>query len=551
MRTTSRSIALALLLALAVLPGARRRGEEEGRRRGQSGQSRQGRRRRREQRPRGQAAARPAQGAAREGGGGHRRAPRGDRPARELPARQPAFQGAGRGAVQAGRALLGRVEGRLHREDGEVPGRGRGVPHDRANCPNVPRKTPTVDLSQAQAVYLRLINNYPKFRKIDTVIYLYAFSLRDQGKVGESIKYFQTILDKYPRSRYIADAWMAIAEYRFYEQQNYKSSLEAYEKVLQHPKSQLYDLALFKTAWCYWKLGDTNKSALRFKDVLDLGQEEGGADRGAAEARRRAAGPGARLPGRAVHRGRHQERARRVRVPGADRRQAVLAQGAQAARRHRVRSDALRARRRGLPAADRAGSEQRRGARLPRQDRRVVPAAGRRQQRGRRDAQAGRRPTARAARGPPPTRIARRPSSTRARWPRASSATSRRPFTRRRSRTRRPPRWSTRSVTRAPPRRTSSTWPTSPTPRTPSSCATCAPTSSTSSWASTRRPDANTWRWARRSRWASSTRTRCCRRWARSRRSASRASARSARATACSARPPTFTRRCSRRTRRS
>jgi cellulose synthase operon protein C len=147
---------------------------------------------------------------------------------------------------------------------------------DRAECPRVPRRPPSVDLAQAQSVYLRLINHYPKFRKIDTVIYLYAFSLRDQGKLGESIKYFQTILDKYPRSRYIADAWMAIGEYRFYEQQNYKSSLEAYEKVMQHPKSQLYDLALFKTAWCYWKLGDTTKSALRFKDVLDLAKKKGG-----------------------------------------------------------------------------------------------------------------------------------------------------------------------------------------------------------------------------------------------------------------------------------
>jgi cellulose synthase operon protein C len=148
--------------------------------------------------------------------------------------------------------------------------------NDRAQCPRVPRKPPSVDLAQAQAVYLRLINNYPKFRKIDTVIYLYAFSLRDQGKTSESIKYFQIILDKYPRSRYIADAWMAIAEFRFYEQQNYKSSLEAYEKVLAHPKSQLYDLALFKTAWCYWKLGDTTKSALRFKDVLDLAKKKAG-----------------------------------------------------------------------------------------------------------------------------------------------------------------------------------------------------------------------------------------------------------------------------------
>lgn len=147
---------------------------------------------------------------------------------------------------------------------------------DRANCPRVPRKPPTVDLGQAQAVYQRLINQYPKFRKIDTVIYLYAFSLRDQGKSNEAVRYFQIILDRYPKSRYIADAWMAIAEHRFYEQQNYKSSLEAYEKVLKYPGSQLYDLALFKTAWCYWKLGDTTKSAMRFKDVLDLSKKKAG-----------------------------------------------------------------------------------------------------------------------------------------------------------------------------------------------------------------------------------------------------------------------------------
>src|SRR5262252_2342648 len=148
--------------------------------------------------------------------------------------------------------------------------------NDRANCPQVPHKPPTVDLSQAQAVYLRLISNYPRFRKIDTVIYLYAFSLRDQGKTGESIKYFQIILDRYPRSRYIADAWMAIAEFRFYEKQDYRGSLEAYERVLKHPKSQLFDLALFKTAWCYWRLGDTTKSAMRFKDVLDLAKKKAG-----------------------------------------------------------------------------------------------------------------------------------------------------------------------------------------------------------------------------------------------------------------------------------
>ena len=147
---------------------------------------------------------------------------------------------------------------------------------DRAACPRVARHPPRLDLSQAQGVYDRLIREYPRFRKIDTVLYLYAFSLRDQGRLGDSVKYFQVILDRFPRSRFIADAWMAIAEFRFYDQQNYRASLAAYEKVLEHPQSPLYSLALFKTAWCYWKLGDTNRSALRFKEVLDLAKKKAG-----------------------------------------------------------------------------------------------------------------------------------------------------------------------------------------------------------------------------------------------------------------------------------
>ncbi len=147
---------------------------------------------------------------------------------------------------------------------------------DRGTCSHVPRRAPRLDLSQAQNVYDRLIREYPRFRKIDTVIYLYAFSLRDQGRLGDSVKYFQIILDRFPRSRFIADAWMAVAEFRFYEQQDYRTSLAAYEKVLEHPKSTLFSLALFKTAWCYWKLGDTTKSAQRFKDVLDLAKKKAG-----------------------------------------------------------------------------------------------------------------------------------------------------------------------------------------------------------------------------------------------------------------------------------
>src|SRR5262249_16155177 len=143
---------------------------------------------------------------------------------------------------------------------------------DRSKCASVPARVPRIDLSRSQSIYARLVKQYPNFRKIDTVLYLYAFSLRDQGRLADSVPSFHRILATFPKSRFVPDAWMANAEHRFYDDNNYRSALEAYEHVVQYPDSQLYDLALFKTAWCYWKLGDTTMAAKRFKDVLDLGK---------------------------------------------------------------------------------------------------------------------------------------------------------------------------------------------------------------------------------------------------------------------------------------
>jgi TolA-binding protein len=157
---------------------------------------------------------------------------------------------------------------------------------DRSRCPDLPRRQPRLDLSRSQSTYLRLIRDYPKFRKLDTVLYLYAFSLRDQGQVAEAVAGFQRLLAEYPRSRFRADAWMAVAEHRFYELQDFQAAKEAYGRVLRYPRSPLYGLALFKTAWCAWKLGQTDDAAARFKQVLDLGQKA--KDKSAEEQKRAA-----------------------------------------------------------------------------------------------------------------------------------------------------------------------------------------------------------------------------------------------------------------------
>jgi TolA-binding protein len=155
---------------------------------------------------------------------------------------------------------------------------------DRERCREL-GKPPRLDLSRSQATYQRLIRDYPKFRKLDTVLYLYAFSLRDQGKGDEAVAAFERLLREYPKSRFRADAWMAVAEYRFYERKDFAAAQSAYERVLKYPDSPLAGLAMFQTAFCAWKRGATEEAAVRWKAVLDLAQKR----QGSADQQKRAA----------------------------------------------------------------------------------------------------------------------------------------------------------------------------------------------------------------------------------------------------------------------
>ena len=137
----------------------------------------------------------------------------------------------------------------------------------------------------------------------------------------------------------------------------------AYEQVLKYPKSQLYDLALFKTAWCYWKLGDTNEVGACASRTSSTSAKK---KAGKTEAEQKRA---AELQGQALDylvelfteddtKSAQDAFEFLAQIGGKEYSQKVL----QAAGRHGLRSDALRARHRGLPPAHRARPQRARDA---------------------------------------------------------------------------------------------------------------------------------------------------------------------------------------------
>jgi tetratricopeptide (TPR) repeat protein len=139
-------------------------------------------------------------------------------------------------------------------------------------CKKAP-KVPKLDLAKSERLYLRLVDEHPKFRRIDLVLYLLGFAATEDGRHEAALGWFDRVIKEHPGSRLFTDAWMMVGEYHFGVTNDFKEARDAYAIVLEHPESPVYDLALFKSAWCDWKLGETKRAAKRFKEVLDLAKQ--------------------------------------------------------------------------------------------------------------------------------------------------------------------------------------------------------------------------------------------------------------------------------------
>ncbi len=139
---------------------------------------------------------------------------------------------------------------------------------------NRSKHPPEPDYTRTLALYQRILDKHPSFPRLDLVIYMKAFALLERGDSEGSLALFQRILKDFPSSRFRPDAHMAIAEHIFNTDYDFRRALVEYDRVLAYEESELYDLALFKSAWCLWQLGNKTQAAVRFRKVLDI--ETGG-----------------------------------------------------------------------------------------------------------------------------------------------------------------------------------------------------------------------------------------------------------------------------------
>ena len=129
---------------------------------------------------------------------------------------------------------------------------------------------PEPNFQPSRDLFARVLKDYPWFGQYDLALYVDGFLAYEQGKQDEALARFDRILKEYPGSRFVPDAHMARAEALFNGKADYAAALTEYEQVLRFRTSDLYGLAMFKSAWCLWRLGRSDEAAKRFVAVFEI-----------------------------------------------------------------------------------------------------------------------------------------------------------------------------------------------------------------------------------------------------------------------------------------
>jgi len=106
---------------------------------------------------------------------------------------------------------------------------------------------------EAVKVYQFLVTKptFAKYKRLDEAIYFYAFELGQLKREAEMQEAYLRLIREYPTSKYIPNAYLSFADFKFANNQ-IPDALKLYQKIVDGYKdSPVYAYALYKMAWCY------------------------------------------------------------------------------------------------------------------------------------------------------------------------------------------------------------------------------------------------------------------------------------------------------------
>jgi len=137
---------------------------------------------------------------------------------------------------------------------------------------------PKLDLAAAQdynrkaiQLYEWFLRDFPKDPKMDQALFFLGYNYMELNQPERGKDYYQRLTKEYPESAYIDESNFALGEYHF-EREQWTDALKYYQLVAANKRARLHSFALYKSAWCLYKMGKVKDALVALERVIRSGR---------------------------------------------------------------------------------------------------------------------------------------------------------------------------------------------------------------------------------------------------------------------------------------
>lgn len=140
---------------------------------------------------------------------------------------------------------------------------------------------PKLDSSQAEEYNKRAIKLYewferdfPRDPKISQALFFLGYNYFELGETEKGVSYYKKLNQQFPNSPFVGESHFALGEHHF-ENENWSQAYKEYSYLLKQRDHRLYHFALYKGAWCLYRLGETKAALNYLENLIKIAQTEG------------------------------------------------------------------------------------------------------------------------------------------------------------------------------------------------------------------------------------------------------------------------------------
>lgn len=123
--------------------------------------------------------------------------------------------------------------------------------------------------SQTLEVYEAIRKHFADYAKMDSVLFYMGFNYKEIGEAEKAQGAFIELIKRFPRSKFLADAWLAFGEF-FFDIDEMDRAQKAYDKAAKFKDPKTYGFAVYKRGWCNYNLGRYKEALKDFLAVIEF-----------------------------------------------------------------------------------------------------------------------------------------------------------------------------------------------------------------------------------------------------------------------------------------